>query len=160
MRVSRVDFIRELGYPVAATDDRLYSALMLQPRIIGVVTLLGVALQSGALFSVLALVLFWSALVPTGNPFDAIYNVVVARRRGLERVAPAPAPRRFAMTMAATVAFAIGVGLLANIRVVAWPFEALLVVAVAGVVFANRCAGATLYHAVRRRLSTLRRAVA
>ena len=147
MRVSRVDFIRELGYPVAATDDRLYSALMLQPRIIGVVTLLGVALQSGALFSLLALVLFWSALVPTRNPFDAIYNRVVARPRGLARLTAAPAPRRFAMTMAATVACAIGVGLLANIRVVAWPFEALFVVAVAAVVFANRCAGATAYHA-------------
>ena len=153
MRVSRLDFIREQGYPLTAPDDRLYSALMLQPRIIGVLTVLGVALQSGALFTGLALVLCWSALVPARNPFDAIYNVAVARPRGLARLTAAPAPRRFAMTMAATMAFAIGAALLTNVRIAAWPLETLFVVAVAAVVFANRCAAATLYHVLRRRLS-------
>ena len=51
------------------------------------------------------------------------------------------------------LAFAIGAALLTNVRLAAWPLETLFVVAVAAVVFANRCAAATLYHVLRRRLS-------
>lgn len=158
MRVSRTDFIRELGYSATNSDDPLYTALMLQPRIVAGITILGVVLQHGSLFFALAAVLLWSALVPAYNPFDAIYNMTIAPRRGLERLPAAPAPRRFAMAMAGTMSFVIGVALFAGVGTLAWPLEVMFAVAVAAVVFLNRCAGATVYHALHRRMFTSRRA--
>src|SRR5262245_38578766 len=111
MRESRVRFIRQQGFATERADEELYSALMLQPRIIGVILGLGILVQSPWLFLGLSVVLWWSALIPTRNPFDAIYNNAVARPRGLRPLEAAPPPRRFAMGMAGTVALAIGVAL-------------------------------------------------
>jgi hypothetical protein len=46
MRNSRIQFIRSQGFLNADADDRLYFALMLQPRIVGVMTVIGLLLQS------------------------------------------------------------------------------------------------------------------
>jgi hypothetical protein len=127
----------------------LYTALMLQPRVIGIVTVVGVLIQSGWLFIALGIVLLWSAVVPAYNPFDASYNALVARRRRIALVSAAPAPRRFAMAMAGTMSLAIGVALFAGVFTLAWLLEGIFVFAVAAVVFANRCAGAVLYHVLR-----------
>jgi hypothetical protein len=79
MRESRVRFIHQLGF--ATPTDDLYSALMLQPRLVGVLVALGILTQSSLLFLGLSAALLWGALVPTHNPFDAIYNHAVAYRR-------------------------------------------------------------------------------
>jgi hypothetical protein len=164
MRESRVQFIRQQGFEAPLTDD-FYSALMLQPRIIGVIVSLGIVVQSPLLFLVLSGVLIWSALVPTRNPFDAIYNHVVARPRGRLPLGAAPAPRRFAMSMAGTVALTIGIALLAGAAVTAWVFEALFAVALLQVVFGDVCGAANLYRVLQphlrarpsaRRATTLR----
>ena len=76
--------IREQGFPDPHPDRQLYVALMLQPRLVGVLVVLGIVLQSAWLFLTVSAMLAWSALVPALNPFDAIYNHVVAYRRGLE----------------------------------------------------------------------------
>jgi hypothetical protein len=47
---------------------------MLQPRIVGVIVALGIIVQSPLVFLILSSLLLWSAVVPTRNPFDAIYN--------------------------------------------------------------------------------------
>jgi Domain of unknown function (DUF4395) len=60
----------------------------------------------------LSAVLWWNAIVPTHNLFDAIYNHTVAEPRGLPRLGAAPAPRRFAQGMAGTFALAIAVALM------------------------------------------------
>ena len=96
MRNSKIQFIRSLGYLDPHPDDQLYSALMLQPRIVGGLTVIGLLLQTPWLFLALSAALWWSALVPTRSLFDAIYNYVVARPRGLAPLGAAPAPRRFA----------------------------------------------------------------
>ena len=153
MRNSKNQFIRSLGYPDPHPDDQLYSALMLQPRIVGGLTVIGVLLQTPWLFLALSAALWWSALVPTRSLFDAIYNYGVARPRGLAALEAAPAPRRFAGGLAGVVALAIGVALLAGARSTAWVLEALLTAAVAAVVFGRSCAGADLYHVLRRRWS-------
>ena len=75
MRNSKIQFIRSLGY--LDPHGHLYSALMLQPRIVGAVTLTGVLLQTPWLFLALSAALGWSAFVPTRSLFDAIYNYVV-----------------------------------------------------------------------------------
>lgn len=150
MRNSKVQFIRSLGVQ-DPPDDQLYRALMLQPRMVGAVTVIGVVLQTPWVFLALSAALAWSALVPARSLFDAIYNSVVARRHGLAPLGPAPAPRRFAGGLAATVTHAIGLALLMGASRAAWGLEALLVVAVAAVVFGRSCAGANLYHGLRRR---------
>jgi hypothetical protein len=154
MRESRIRFIRQLGFETQSADDQLYSALMLQPRIVGAIVALGIVVQKPWSFLVLAAALVWNAIVPTLNPFDAIYNYAVAYRRRLAPLGAAPAPRRFAAGLAGTFALAIGVALFAGITSIAWGLEALLAVAVMAVVFRDSCAGADLYHVFQRRLTT------
>lgn len=151
MRNSKLQFIRSLGYLEPRADDRLYSALMLQPRIVGGVTAIGVVLQSPWAFLALSAALAWSAMVPTRSVFDAIYNHAIARRRGLEPVAAAPAPRRFAGGLAATITLVIGLALLTGARSAAWVLEALAAVSVAAVMFGRSCAPAHLYGFLCRR---------
>ena len=151
MRNSKIQFVRSLGY--LDPHGHLYSALMLQPRIVGTVTVIGLLLQTPWLFLALSAALGWSALVPTRSLFDAIYNHVV-RPRGLAPLRAAPAPRRFAGGLAAMFTLAIGVALLTGARSTAWTLEALLAAAVAAVVFGRSCAGADLYEVLRRRSAT------
>ena len=145
MRESRVRFIRQLGVTTPSVDNDLYSALMLQPRIIGIVVALGIVVQRPLLFLALSAVLLWSALVPSRNPFDAAYNSLVARPRGLAPLDIAPAPRRFAMGMAGTVALTIGIALAVGASITAWVFEGLFAVAVIQVVLGDICGAANVY---------------
>jgi hypothetical protein len=149
MRNSKIQFVRSLGY--LDPHGHLYSALMLQPRIVGVVTATGLLLQTPWLFLALSAALGWSALIPTRSLFDALYNYAVARPRGLAPLRAAPAPRRFAGGLAAMFTLAIGVALLTGARNTAWVLEGLLAVAVGAVVFGRSCAGADLYQVLRRR---------
>jgi hypothetical protein len=149
MRNSKIQFVRSLGY--LDSHGHLYSALMLQPRIVGAVTVTGLLFQTPWLFLALSAALGWSALVPTRSLFDAIYNFAVARPRGLTPLRAAPAPRRFAGGLAAMVTLAIAVALLTGAGSTAWTLEGLLAAAVAAVVFGRTCAGADLYNVLRRR---------
>ena len=151
MRNSRLQFIRSQGFLDPHPDDHLYSALMLQPRIVGVVTVFAVLLQTPWLFLALSAALGWSALVPAQSMFDAIYNSVVARPGGLVPLAAAPAPRRFAGGLAAILTLAIGAALLADARGTAWALQAVLVLALGAVVFGRTCAAADLYNVFRGR---------
>lgn len=155
MRESQIRFIRQQGFATENADEQLYSALMLQPRAIGVIVALGIVVQSPVLFLVLSGVLLGSAVVPTRNPFDAFYNRVVARPRMFPPLGIAPAPRRFAMGTAGTVALTIGIALLIGATTIAWVFEGLFAVAVVQVVFADVCGAANLYHLLRRRSSSV-----
>ena len=150
MRESRARFIRMQGVTAPDIDDELYSALMLQPRVVGAIVALGIVVQSPLVFLTLSAALLWSALVPSRNPFDVIYNRVIAQPRGLAPLGLAPAPRRFAMGMAGTVALTIGVALLVGAAITAWVFEGLFAVAVIQVVFADICGAANVYHLLAR----------
>ena len=152
MRDSRVRFIRMQGFTTPHVDDELYSALMLQPRIVGATVALGLVVQSPSLFLALSALLLWSALVPTRNPFDAIYNHAVAGPRRLSPLGIAPAPRRFAMGMAGTVALTIGIALLSGAVITAWVFEGLFAVAALQVVLGDVCGAANLFHLLQRSL--------
>ncbi len=109
----------------------------------------GMALQSWPAFLVLSGVLWWNALVPTKNLFDALYNHFVAYPKGRARVATAPGPRRFAQGMAAVFMLVIGLALLLEWRVLAWTFEALLVGALAALIFGKFCLGSYLFLLLR-----------
>src|SRR3954447_15065253 len=102
MATRQINFIRQQGFetPAAETCSVRYRALLFQPRVVGVIMLAGVILRWPVLFLALSAALWWSALLPARSPFDAAYNRLVAARKGLPRLAPAPGPRRFAQGLA------------------------------------------------------------
>jgi hypothetical protein len=145
MRQSEIQFIRQLGFTTVDPDHRLYLALMFQPRTIVGVLAAGIALQSAWLFLALSAVLWWGTVVPTRNLFDAAYNGLIAYPRGLPPIPVAPAPRRFAQAMAATVALTIAAALFSGSTLTARVFEGLFAIAAMTVVVGRVCAPAGLY---------------
>jgi Domain of unknown function (DUF4395) len=144
---AKLNFVRQQGFTETAPEacGFQYPALMWQPRIIGVLILIGLILQSGGYFLALSALLWWNVLFPAFNPFDAVYNQLVAKPRGLPRPSPAPAPRRFAQGMAGTFMLAIGIFLLLGWRPVAWTLEALLLIALSALIFGRFCLGSYLF---------------
>src|SRR5215471_14461843 len=136
------NFILQQGLsdPVAGTCPLQYSALLFQPRLVGVWIALATILQAQLMFFALAAVLWWSALAPRLNVFDALYNWILARSRGT-RLMPAPAPRRFAQFLAGSFALAIGISLALGWRTTALALEGLFIAAVGALVFGGFCLG-------------------
>jgi hypothetical protein len=122
---------------------------MFQPRLLGVAVALGVALQAWPVFLSLSVLLWWNAFVPTMNPFDMLYNRLVADPKALPRLTPAPGPRRFAQGMAATFMLVIGLSLALGGQSLALVFEALLVVALAALIFGKFCLGSYVFLLLR-----------
>jgi Domain of unknown function (DUF4395) len=143
----RVNFIKQQGFEDggARTCDVQYPALMFQPRVIGVLVLAGVLLQSSSMFLTLSGVLWWSALMPRLNPFDWSYNVLVARK-GFPALTSAPGLRRLAQGMAATLMLLIGTSLLAGWYTLAWVLEVLLLAALSALIFGAFCLGSYMFH--------------
>jgi hypothetical protein len=148
MYSAKRNFILQQGFddPQLQTCRIQYSALLFQPRLVGLLALLGVILQSPAVFLPLSAVLWWSALQPRWNPFDALYNITLGARPDAIRLTPAPGPRRFSMGMAGTFALAIGASLLLQWGTVAYVLEALLLIAASAIVFGRFCLGSLVYH--------------
>ncbi len=142
------NFILQQGFeePASQTCHLQYSALVFQPRLVGLTLLLGILFQSPAVFLALAAVLWWGALLPQWNLFDAVYNRTAGARPGAMRLGPAPAPRRFAQGMAGSFALVIAIALLLEWRVFAYVFEAFFAVAVGALAFGRFCLGSFLYH--------------
>jgi len=123
-----------------------YTALMFQPRLLGVFVLSGLVFQSWLIFLILSAILWWNVFVTALNAFDAIYNSFIAGPKGLQRLTPAPGPRRFAQGMAATFMLCIGIFLLLKLQILAWIFECLLVVALSALIFGKFCLGSYVFH--------------
>ena len=153
MRQSREFFMCQQGFPVPNADPHLYSALMVQPRMVGGLVVLGTVFQRPEVFLALAAVLAWATLVPSRNLFDAIHNYTAAYPRGLPPLRVAPAPRRFSQGFAAAMSLAMGIALLTGVRSVAWVLEGAALVSVASVVVRRFCMPAYLYYVLRRTLS-------
>jgi len=134
-----------LGEPSAATCPRQYSALQFQPRVVALVVLVAVFLQEPGIFLALGAILWWSAILPRLNPFDAIYNRTFATRPGGVRLSPAPPPRRFSQGMAGTFMLAIGASLLLGWNTAAYVLEGFLIVAVAALM-AGFCLGSFIFY--------------
>jgi uncharacterized protein DUF4395 len=145
------NFILQQGFddPPSASCPHQYSALLFQPRVVGVVVVVAVLLQEPLLFLALAAVLWWSALFPRLNPFDAVYNATLAVRPGGMKLTPAPAPRRFSQGMAGTFALAIGISLMRGWNATAIVLQGLLIVAVALLNFGGFCLGSFVFHLLR-----------
>ena len=143
---SKVDFIREQGFTTEGCHDGLYAALMFQPRVITGVVISGVVLQSPWLFLALSTVLWWGALIPSHNPFDAFFNHVMADPMRLAAMPAAPPPRRFSQAVAATLAMSIAMTLFTGASHAAWLIEGVFVAASMSVVVRRFCLPAYVYH--------------
>jgi hypothetical protein len=148
---SEVNFVRQQGFREAAAPScgLHYRALVFQPRIVGVVLAAAVVLQAWYLFLPLGALLWWNAVAPEANPFDAAYNLLLAGRGGRLRLEPAPPPRRFAQGMAGSLMIAIGLALLAGATVLAWVLEAFVVAAFSALVFGKFCLGSYIFYWMR-----------
>lgn len=145
---SRVNFVLQQGVRDASPSgcDLRYPALMFQPRVIGVLFLVAVVLQSWWLFGLLGVVLAWCAVLPRLNPFDAIHDRLFAGRDGRPRLEPAPSPRRFAQGLAGTLMLGVAAALLTGRSAWAWGMVGFLAVAIGALVFGRFCLGSFLYH--------------
>ena len=130
---------------------------MFQPRVVALLVLGAVILREPLVFLALGALLWWSALVPRWNPFDAFYNRIVAVGPARRKLAPAPAPRRFAQGMAGTFALAIGIALIAGWRVTAIVLEGFLILAIGALVVGGFCVGSFLFHLLSGRRDFARR---
>jgi hypothetical protein len=143
--------LQGLNEPSQQTCPLQYSALMFQPRLVGLLSLLGVILQSAVFFLVLSVILLWSALMPRWNPFDALYNHTLGTRPGTVKLDAAPGPRRFAQGMAGTTMLIIVVALLLDRTFIAYAFESFLLIAIAALVFGRLCLGSLIFYLLRGR---------
>jgi hypothetical protein len=108
------------------------------------------------MFFALTAVLWWSALAPRFNIFDALYNWILARSRG-SSLTPAPAPRRFAQFLAGLFALAIGISLALGWRTTAVVLEGFFIAAIALLVFGRFCFGSFVFHILRGRIDFAKR---
>jgi hypothetical protein len=159
MPTSDRNFILQQGLPAPSGTNctRLSSALRFQSRLVGLLALVGTISQSASVFAALAALLWWSALLPRLNPFDFAYNHTLGRRSGAPMLGEAPAPRRFAQGMAATLATASAVSLAVGLRMVAVGLQAFFLLAVTALVFGRFCLGSFIYYLARGRAAFARR---
>lgn len=145
------NFIRQQGLEAPAQEScpARFSALMFQPRVVGSILLLAVILRSPAIFLCMAAILWWNVLVPRLNPFDAVHNLTLGARPGASRLDPAPPPRRFAQGMAGSFCLGIGTLLLLGAGTAALVLQALLLAALAALIFGRFCLGSFLYYLLR-----------
>jgi hypothetical protein len=152
-KTAKHQFVRQQGFTdiPAESCGYQYSALMFQPRLLAVLVLLAIALQSAAVFLVLGVVLWWNVLMAPRNPFDAVYNRAIAAPRNLPSLTPAPAPRRFAQAIAGTLLAGAGLALLVGWPRLSWILQGVIALAVGALVFGRFCLGSHIYHLVRGR---------
>jgi hypothetical protein len=142
---SASNFVQQQGFSKAEPSScgLQFSALMFQPRLIGLLVAIGIVIQSAGLFLALAALLTWSALLPRWNPFEAVHRGLMP---GAPPLGPAPAPRRFAQGMAAMFMLGIGLSLLGGHLAFARILEGILAAALLALIFGRFCLGAYLYH--------------
>jgi Domain of unknown function (DUF4395) len=141
-----------LEAPEPASCGATTSSLLFQPRVVAVWIAVGIVLQNPLVFAALSAVLWWNALVPRSNPFDAVYNAFFAGRSGAPRLATAPGPRRFSQGMAGTFAAVVALCIYARAGTAAGILEAIFAVAVGALVFGRFCLGSFVFHLLRGRV--------
>ena len=109
----------------------------------------GIVFQIPLLFYVLCGILWWSALLPALNPFDAVYNSTLGRRAGAFQLTAAPTPRRTAQAMAGAFALTCGLLIHFGFYVAAYIVEGFFMVAVLALTLGGLCVGSFVYHLVR-----------
>lgn len=157
--IDLLHFVQQQGFPEIdeAGSVKKFRALMFQPRLIGVISIGAIIFQFAPLFLALSAVLWWNVLLPQYNPFDALYNALIAGPKGLPRLGPAPPPRRAAQAIAATIMLGAGATLLGGWLMASWVLQGLFVMS--GVMLRRKfCVGAYVYHLVKGDIAYTNRA--
>jgi len=144
-------FILQQGFenPTPDSCSLQYSALQFQPRVIMLWIIAGILFQTPSVFATLSAVLWWSALFPKLNPFDALYNRTSGKRPSGFRVSPAPPPRRTAQGMAGTFSIACALLIYFGFNVLAYVVEGIFLAAVMALTVGGFCLGSFVYHLFR-----------
>ena len=147
------NFILQLGFedPAPAVVALQYSALVFQPKVVLIGVIAGILFQSSAIFAALGALLWWSAMFPKLNPFNALYNWTIGSRPRAFRLGPSPAPRRGAETEAGTIALTSALLIHAGFSLAAYVVGAILLAAALAVVIGSFCFGSFTYHLLRGR---------
>ena len=148
------NFILQQGFeePAPAVRPRQYAALHFQPRTVLAWLAAGILFQSPPVFYGLCAVLWWSALFPNLNPFDAVYNLILGgNRHSGVYLTPAPAPRRSAQVMAGMFALACGLLIHFGLSTAAYVVEGIFIAAVLALVLGGFCLGSFVYHVLTGR---------
>ena len=147
------NFILQLGFenPAPAVVPLQYSALVFQPKAVLIAVVAGILFQSPVIFASLGALLWWSALFPKLNPFNALYNQTIGSRPGAFRLGPSPAPRRGAETEAGAVALTSALLIQTGFSLAAYMVEAIFLTAGLAVLLGSFCTGSFTYHVLRGR---------
>src|SRR5213595_3995018 len=150
-RSAVMNFMKQQGFTQEPPDRAAlrFKGLQFQPMIVGSMMLVAILTQSPAIFLLLSALLWLNVLVPAANPFEQVYNRLVARPRGRPPLTPAPGPRRFAQGMAAVFMLTAGLTLLQGWTTASYLFQGLIVVAFAALLLGKFCLGAYVYHLLR-----------
>jgi len=150
----RLNFIVQQGFlvPDGATCDARYGALLFQPRLVLGWTLIALVLGSASLFAALGAILCFCAAVPERNPFEALYNATVARRRGGVRLTPAPAPRRFSQLLGGALSLTVACLYLSGHSGAAKVLGVAFLAFVISLAVGGFCCGSFLYHLLLGRI--------
>ncbi len=89
---AKLNFVQQQGLKDASPKSCAYQdpALMWQPRAIGVLVLIGVALQVWPYFLGLGALLWWNVVFPKLNPFDALVQSLRGQTEGAAPAWPGP----------------------------------------------------------------------
>ena len=147
------NFILQQGFksPEPVSCSHQYSALQFQPRVVMIWIITGILFQTPSVFAILSAVLWWSALLPKLNPFDALYNRTSGKRPSGFRAGPAPPPRRTAQGMAGTFSLACALLIYFGFNVLAYVVEGIFLAAVMALTVGGFCLGSFVYHLFRGR---------
>ena len=142
------NFVLQQGLPALSpvTCRPLTAALVFQPRVVAPLIVAATLLQSAPFFFFLAVLQWWSALLPSLNPFDALYRLLsrwFPRAVSLPSAAP---PRRFSMALAGAFAAFTSLAIHQGWLTIAYTLEGFLLVAVTAVALGRFCFGSFLYY--------------
>jgi Domain of unknown function (DUF4395) len=145
------NFVLQQGLPDPApgTCRPLMAALTFQPRVVALMFLAAILTQRPVGFLALAGLLWWGAVLPARNAFDALYRLVTRGNPSAVLLPLAPPPRRFAQALAGTFAAVIGLALSQGWRGLAYGVEGAFLLAIGALAFARLCFGSFLYYLLR-----------
>jgi hypothetical protein len=145
------NFILQQGFenPSTASCSLQYSALQFQPRVIMIWIIIGILFQKPFVFAILSAVLWWSALLPKFNPFEALYNRISGKQPGGFCINPAPPPRRTAQGIAGTLSLACTLLIFFGFNLSAYVVEGIFLAAVMALTVGGFCLGSFVYHVFR-----------
>jgi Domain of unknown function (DUF4395) len=147
---SKLNFVMQQGFreATAGACGFQFSALMWQPRLTGVIVVVGLFWQLAPLFLAMSAILWWNVIFPRLNLFDVLYNALAASPPTRPRLGPAPPPRRFSQGMAASFMLGIGVSIWMGWMVAAYFLEGFLLVALTALIIGKFCLGSYIFYLI------------